>query len=186
MIVISMPRCGGTKFCMDKAEETGKRFVGDLDIMNLQELYSIWAKIKFTHHEVGPNHYQALRSDEMVEYITNSKDYIILSNHNFLQLMPYGDYYLLRKNKRDILSSILNYWLRIGNGDLTKFTLEDLTKMAVTCKIYTLFLEKNNIEPIWYEDYFNNKRHNPTWINQHKDKRTFNSYIDNLVAEYKL
>lgn len=185
MIIISMPRCGGTKYCQDLSNTTGLPYKGDMDIYNLPELGSVWHHIKTTHHETNTGGFITI--DDTVDTVSNYKDNIVLINKNFTPMLPFGDVYLIRKNLRNIFTSLTEYWLRIGGGEFpTIFNEKNLKEMAVQCKIYIEYLNNNNIEPVYYEDYFNDHPHNTPILDNHKAKEAYLHFIDETMSQLGL
>ena len=78
MIVIAPPRSGGTKFCLDLQDSTGKKFVGELATGGITEFGAPWSKAKQNVHEIDND--ESLTLKEFIVILDNQEDKIILCN----------------------------------------------------------------------------------------------------------
>ena len=158
MIVVSVPRSGGTKFCLDLSEKTNLPFFGELIIEHVDsypaKLLDI-GKIKRQRHEAGVNSQKEYTAEQFMTCLNKHKDHIILANTEALGLYPFADYFLLRRNPINHFKS----WYC--------WTLKDVPEQALPIIVpnYIKFLYKNiasildycyynGIEITWYEDLY--------------------------------
>ena len=146
MIVCSLPRCGGTKFCLDLQEQTGLQFVGELHPAHIGN------DDKSSTHETG--HQTNFTKDTFADTLHDHSDKIVLVNQHSYLLAPQADFFILRRNMRDASLSLANYMLKlfpkIKPGTLTfNVALSHNDQTALMA-----YLNKYQKEVIWFEDYY--------------------------------
>lgn len=185
MIVISTPRSGGTKFCLDLSEKLNLPYKGDLQLANTPEMGSSWHIAKAQNHETNTG--GAITVNDLASTVSDYKNNIVLLNMDFVPMLPFADVYLIRKNKRNIFTSMVNYMMKIGNGTLPGFFNEaTLYKRMVECKVYDEYLKQNNITPTYYEDYFNNYPHHTPILNEHPEMTRYLDFIDSTMQKLEI
>lgn len=156
MLVVSLPRSGGTKFCMDLAEKTGLPFAGDMQPDNIRELGSTWAKVKEQFHETQCD--QSLPFETYIDVLRNLDRYVVLCNAGNHLMLPHADKFILRRNRDNVFRSLANYWLKIipqmHHETLISSVLRPM--MSSASLIYT-WVDMYDCDVVWYEDYFNDK-----------------------------
>lgn len=177
MIVISPPRSGGTKFCQDLEDITGYEFVGELATNSIIEFGAPWAKAKLNTHEI--NNDESLTLSRYIDILDNQKDKIILCNIASHWMLPHASHHLTRKNKRNIFTSVTNYWLKMWKGHLPPgFEKNILAGVHRNMVIQDAWIEHKGIEPVYYETYFNNHAHLHPQLDQYDKKDEIFKWID--------
>ena len=176
MLVVSLPRSGATKYCMDLAEQTGLRFVGDMNPGNIIEYGAWWAKIKQNAHET--KHDQSISVADYLDVIDNKQNYIILANTGNHLLLPMADKIILRRNLVNTFRSVCNYWLKM-TPEMTMTTLLDLTvnPLVANTKLIYEYIKKDSSNVVWYEDYFNNFPCNTPALDNHPNKDMIYNHV---------
>lgn len=179
MIVAAAPRAGGTKFCMDLAEEYGLKFFGEVHPRNCSELGAEFSKNKAAIHET--RHNQICSINEFFDLVEDHSNHVVLLNHSMLFALNKATFYLMRKNFRNCVRSMIELALRGGANDL--FFLTYTTGVQTFAELYTLvsYVERNNIKPIWYEDYFNNKPCNTPLLDAHPSREIIWNAIEEKI-----
>lgn len=146
MIVCSLPRCGGTKFCLDLQDKTGLEFVGEMHPNHINN------DRKSSTHETE---YQTNFTPEAFADLLhdNSKNIVLINQHAYL-LAPFADAFILRRNMRDASLSLANYMLKVypelkPNALRFSMTLIHNDHLALMA-----YLNKYKKEVVWYEDYY--------------------------------
>lgn len=176
MLVVSLPRSGATKYCMDLSEQTGLPFVGDMNPGNIVEYGAWWAKIKQNAHET--KHDQSISISDYLDVLHNREKYVILANTGNHLLLPMADKIILRRNVVNTFRSICNYWLKMA-PEMNVKTLLDLTvnPMVAHSKLLYKYVQNNASNVVWYEDYFDNFPCNTSALDQHLDKDVIYNHI---------
>jgi len=112
MIVITLPRSGGTKFCMDLAKEHNLEYFGELcfdHTTNYDHKFVSLAEHKNKHHEI-PNCQPVRTPHNFMRALSNHEKYVIQSNiHSPITLLPFADYFLLRRDFHNMVKSWFNF-----------------------------------------------------------------------------
>lgn len=146
MIVCSLPRCGGTRFCLDLQEKTGLQFVGEMHSVHIND------DRKMRTHET--NHQTNFTSDSFAELLQDhSKNIVLVNQHSYL-LAPYADAFILRRNMRDASLSLANYMLKAYPGIKVAALKFNIALMHNDHTAMMAYLNKYEKEVVWYEDYY--------------------------------
>ena len=141
MIVVAEPRSGATKFCMDLAEQSGQRFIGEPTGENLVGFIS-GSTYKEQYHETS---YQPrLTLDEIFD-----TDNIILANKYVVPYLQQSSYLILRRSCIDGILSCCNKVMH-SHGSCDTHMLNIF--METRYSIVTYALEYNK-DILWYEDF---------------------------------
>ena len=171
MIVVAEPRSGATRFCMDLAEKTGKKFVGEFMMQLMTETRDFGPDRKGMLHET--NHQQEVCFRDISNIVKGEFEDIVLVNNECVPLViDKADYVILRKSHTDTFISMINFWIRsrkkVGvkdfrwkdeDGNHTLFR-EEVGYAAEHAQAISYFITRycyeNDIKPLWYEDLFPN------------------------------
>ena len=146
MIVCSLPRCGGTKYCLDLQEKTGLQFVGEMHAVH------IGSDRKMHTHET--NYQTNFTPDSFAELLQDhSKNIVLVNQHSYL-LAPYADAFILRRNMRDASLSLANYMLKAYPGIKVAALKFNIALMHNDHAAMIAYLNKYQKEVVWYEDYY--------------------------------
>lgn len=160
MITVTVPRCGGTIFCLDLAKKFNLKFAGQAYSPKfVDDYYKVrrpnWKKIS---HET--NAQPEFQRQHYLDVIVNPGQYSILFNgvDNAL-ILPQADYLLLRKNIYNTFASYYKY-LKILNQQFNQPTLDHQRLMwdfslRFNC-IYNIcvFSLHTGKKITWYEDHY--------------------------------
>jgi hypothetical protein len=175
MLVVSMPRSGGTKFCMNLSEELGLPYVGDMNPMNIKEFGASWAKIKQSHHEV--EHDQSISMKNYMLAIQNMDNCVMLCNNSNHLMLPRADKFFLRINFGNSIRSLANYWLKISPKIDEGMLLQTIIIPTImNGKLVYEYIRRNECDVTWYEHYFNDKPCVTPLLDN-------NSYLKKMVEE---
>jgi len=147
MIVAAEPRAGGTKFCLDLAELTGKQYIGERYGVHLQG-YNNQPTWKSQYHET-----QEQPVISIDEFFGEHSDKIVLCNrHDILFACQQADYFIMRKSTIDMCLSGANYAKGAGIPPhifLQTGRLSDLLEIKYVLASYVKYACES---VTWYED----------------------------------
>jgi len=186
VIVLAMPRSGGTKFCLDKSEETGLPFFGELHSTHIQEYPDVFfvsiTQIKKETHEapVQPE----WTTEQFMKGWADHKNRIVLANaETSTQLLPFADYYLVRRNWKNVFYSSYDYILRSQFAEFIDFKQFVMNSSKVLANSYASILDYcyfNDKEITWYEDLYDvNTEYN--LLKTNKDFNIFDETIQSVA-----
>lgn len=156
MLVVSLPRSGGTRYCMDLSVNMRLRYAGDMNPLNIKEYGAPWAQIKQTHHEL--THDQSLSLTEYIDVLQNPDKHVVLCNTANHMMLPRADKFFLRINFGNSIRSLANYWLKIA-PDITEEVLLQtvINPTIIHGKLVYDYIQRNECDITWYEHYFKDK-----------------------------
>lgn len=172
MIVCSLPRCGGTKFCIDLQDKVGMPFVGELHPMHIN------SSRKANEHETG---FQInFTPDEFADLIHYNKDHIVLINQHSYLMVDRASFVILRKNMADASLSFCNFMLKMYPNIKPAALLHQLKVMHNDHLGLMSYLNRYPRDIIWYEDYYNTEGTSTPLLNKYIGKdlihREINTY----------
>jgi len=187
MIVCATPRSGGTKFGYDKAQELGIPFLNEVVPGNAIpfQFRPTW-KNKF--HELPCQPILTMDQLHRVTAYPESNHFVILVNGtNSHWLFHKADWFVARKNIKDWLCSVCNFWIKNRQG---KMGLE-LIQTYLTFTIengFTLydFCRQHDKNIHWYEDMVYARKTSYTSLVEHKDYKKIIETMDYLVKSSNL
>lgn len=162
MIVISIPRCGGTKFTYDLSIKHNLQFVG--------ETKSIYVS-NYLKHKPSKPYIHELPNQVMfdenywIDTIINPQKYAILANHRDISMLfPIADYFLMRRSFNNMIGAYLK-WLDMNEVFYNTTYTKEVRKMEIYYVIHNIYAiclwcKKTNKKITWYEDHF----HTPDYI----------------------
>lgn len=155
MIVLTLPRCGATKYCLDMAEKTGLPFVGEMTPNFITDFNPYLAEMKKEFHET--HHDSSISVDDFINVIENPDNYIIQVNDAQHFLLPKADVFLLRKDVNNIMFSFANLVAKAyKTPDAMNYIMPWINSLLNPTRLIYTYVHKKNITPVWYEDYFDN------------------------------
>lgn len=176
MIVLTLPRCGATKYCMDLAEKTGLKFVGEMTPNYINEFNPYLAHMKKQFHET--NHDESIGIDEYIDVIENPDKYILQINDAQHFMLPHADVFLLRKDVENIMFSFANLVAKAYNTpDAMNHIMPWINSILNPTRLVYTYVHKKNITPVWYEDYFDNFPCNTPQLDALPDAEQFKEAI---------
>lgn len=176
MLVISLPRSGGTRYCMDLSVNMRLHYAGDMNPMNIKEYGAQWAQIKQAHHEL--QHDQSLSLTDYIDVLQNPDKYVVLCNTANHLLLAQADKFFLRKNFRNSIRSLANYWLKIMPEIREDVLLQTIINPTIIHgKLIYEYINRNDCNVTWYEDYYKDKPCITPLLN---DNATLKTSIENL------
>lgn len=146
MIVCSLPRCGGTKFCLDLQDKTGLKFVGEMHPNHINN------DRKSSTHET--KHQTNFAPDMFADLLHDHSNNIVLINQHAYLLASRADVFILRRNMRDASLSLANYMLKVYpelKPNALRFSMNLIHNDHLALMSY---LNKYEKEVVWYEDYY--------------------------------
>jgi len=154
MIVVATPRSGATKICMDLAEKNNLKFLDELIPRNMTDL----RLPKEASHETGYG--VRFTREEWISGLKNEPGYLSLCNNPGSDLMlPKADYVVMRKNLKNTIYSWINYQTKTNRSlrgtrgrAVSYFFTVQVIELAYGIIQYCL--ADDNVNIIWYEDYF--------------------------------
>ena len=200
MIVVAERRSGGTKFCIDLANEKGLTFVGESSDRNIEELKYLrlyndsmnGQHPKSIVHETKFQEY--FEFEDFVEKIESHDEYVWLHN-DFVTPVGFdrADIFLMRESPRDTCISVVNFVIGTSMQNV-EFTKDQVFNHAITlirdtvCQSYmiTRYCLLKNIEPVFYERLDWSKPVNSTFIDQLYYSDQIYDMIDNNINETDL
>ena len=159
MIVCSLPRCGGTKFCLDLQETVSLPFVGELHPIHIE------CSRKSDIHETG---FQTnFTREQFADLLHYNKDSIVLINqHSYLKVSS-ASFIILRKNMRDASVSLANFLIKMYPGIKPAAIIQQLKLMHNDHLALTSYLDKYSRDIVWYEEYYGVKGTQTPLLDKH-------------------
>jgi hypothetical protein len=156
MLVVSLPRSGGTRYSMDLSVNMRLRYAGDMNPMNIKEYGAPWAQIKQAHHEL--THDQSLSLTDYIDVLHNPDKYVVLCNNANHMMLPKADKFFLRINFGNSIRSLANYWLKISPTIDHNMLLQTvIVPTILNGKLVYEYIKRNDCNVTWYEHYFKDK-----------------------------
>ncbi len=186
MIICATPRSGGTVFGFDKAKELGVPFLNELVPANI-EPFQFRPTWKNKHHELPC---QPIFSVEQffkhLELVNNTSNVILVNGTNSHWMFLSADYFVARRNIKEWLYSVCNFWIKNRNGKMQAETILGFLPSAME-NAYLLysFCTMYNKKIEWYEDMYYRKNEYDYLFN-HQDKSQILSTIEHLVEQTKI
>ena len=163
MIVSTLPRSGGTKFCMDLAEEHNLEYFGELcfdHTIGYDHKFVSLAEHKNKNHEI-PNCQPVRTPFDFMRALSKHNKYVIQSNiHSPITLLPFADYFLLRKNFHNMVKSWFNFIVdtveqRDDADAVFSWMLPNMIdRFGKYTGIILDYCRYNHQEITWYEDLY--------------------------------
>ena len=171
MIIVSIPRCGATRYCLDLQTQTGLNFVGEI---NPDHIGSV---LKSQMHETG---YQPNFSyDYFVEILHNSQDKILLVNRGGYLLANVCDKIILRKNMVNAFMSFANFLIKMYPKIDTRVLMQEINISISDYKVLKSYINKYPKDVIWYEDYYGIEDTSTPLLDQHRHSKIIKRAIKN-------
>ena len=196
MIVVSLPRAGGTKICMDLAGKNNLKFLGELIPRNVMPVDTLRYRKDLLHET---KYEIQITEEEYCAAINGDRSYISLVNSMGSNLtVADADYVVLRKNLKNCVYSWINYNYKASSiigkrypSAIFKVWIQMLLEYAYGIIVYCTHNKKNII---WYEDYFPDVKTEyniPNSVkvdidNEFKQYTFIFSALDNLIAKETL
>jgi len=186
MIVCATPRSGGTVFGFDKAKELGIPFLNEV-VPGNTEPFQFRTTWKNKYHELPCQPIITTQTLFDVSAYPESESFVVLVNGtNSHWLFHKADWFVARRNIREWLFSVCNFWIKNRQGKMSLdliqtyliFTIENGYALYAYCKSHD-----TNI--LWYEDMYYRKNDYKDLFN-HPDRRQIILIIDYLVEQTKI
>lgn len=169
MIVCSLPRCGATSFCLDLQDQTGLKFVGELNPMYLYD------NRKAEAHETK---YQlTFTPEQFADIVNNNDDCILLVNKAPHLSLAKCSYVILRRNMLDAFMSFANFLLKMYPDIDTKILINEVQFSIYDYYGLKAYIDRYPKDVIWYEDYFGIEGTKTELLDQHKHGRLIKKAI---------
>lgn len=178
MIIASLPRCGATKFCIDRSEETGLPFIGELNPMYMSDYGDL--NHKKTYHET--QFQPLLPGPTFVEALSAPHKYISLVNVSPHLVVASADYVVLRKNMRNAMLSTANFFIKCRSYLKGEGVIQHLYMMHQSWHGLSWYLSINKTSLVWYEDYYGISKTNTDYLDDHKHAKVIYKHIDSLCS----
>ena len=170
MIVCSLPRCGATKFCLDLQAKTNLKFVGEMHPVHIEN------NVKALTHET--NFQTNFTRDSFADILHDHSKHIVLVNQHSYLLANQADVFILRRNMRDAALSLVNYLFKVYPNLKPNGIRFNIGLMYNDYVALTSYLDKYQKEVVWYEDYFNMKPVNTTFLDSYPGRDSIIKQID--------
>lgn len=160
MIVCATPRCGGTIFCIEKAAETGARFVGELSPDYIKGI-GRYGALKQANHETA---YQP--QFELDDYITHlgqvhAPDRIYLVNEAVSLALPSSSFRIATRNLDRAFRSMADLVIRSTTGEPQDMVFFIAARFCWTLlesnTLITRYCEMNGKSLLYFEDLYKSK-----------------------------
>ena len=160
MIVCATPRCGGTIFCIEKAAETGARFVGELSPDYITGI-GRYGSLKQANHETSYQPQFAL--DDYIEHLghVHAADRIYLVNEAVSLALPWSSFRIATRDLDRGFRSMADLVIRSMAGE------DPDTVFFIAARFCWTLLESNTLitryceltgKPlVIYEDHYTSK-----------------------------
>lgn len=154
MIIVALPRSGGTKYCMDLADETGLEFVGEVDQLPVEGLrvHTAFARSK-ARWGINKLEYTL---DEFFDIMKDHSKYIVMSNNGNVLGPHIADRFIFRKNIKNIFLSMADQLLQIPGFIQHEQQLASmLSKIHDDMVVIIHYVYRSpEIIPDWHEDLY--------------------------------
>jgi hypothetical protein len=166
MIVCATPRCGGTIFCIEKAAETGARFMGELSPDYIKGL-GRYGSLKQANHETA---YQP--QFELDDYITHlghvhAADRIYLVNEAVSLALPSSSFRIATRNLDRAFRSMADLVIRSTAGepaDMVFFIAARFCRTQLESNtLITRYCEMTGKPLVYFEDLYKSKGDYPSF-----------------------
>lgn len=170
MIVCSLPRCGATSFCLDLQDQTGLKFIGELNPMYLYdnrkaEAHETKCQLTFT-------------PDQFADIVNNNDDCIALVNKAPHLSLAKCSYVILRRNMLDAFMSFANFLLKMYPDIDTKILINEVQFSIYDYYGLKAYIDRYPKDVIWYEDYFGIEGTKTELLDKHKHGRLIKKAIE--------
>lgn len=160
MIVCATPRCGGTIFCIDKAAETGAKFVGELSPDYIKG-FGRYGSLKQANHETA---YQPLfELDDYIEHLghIHAPDRIYLVNEAVSLALPSSSFRVATRNLDRAFRSMADLVIRSTAGEDPQMVFFIAARFCRTLlesnTLITRYCEITGKPLVIYEDHYTSK-----------------------------
>lgn len=182
MIVAALRRTGATKYCLDRAEELGIPFVGEINPAYLQGVIPVDSNMKALQHET--KFQPALNHQTFYDPLINKDDYVSLVNVYPALVLPIADKIMLRKNAKRGFYSLANILIKAIPLDTESQVIANVYQEIFSMNAIVTYLEHHKKEVIWYENYFGDlPSHTPILNERPALKATLDGIINHLYAQ---
>lgn len=178
MIVASLPRCGATRYCLDRSLDTGLPFVGEFHPTFIDSYNTFNKKVKV--HETG---YQPTFSKEQyIEALVQPSKFIVLHNHLPHTIINQADVVVLRKDMATAFRSTANFLIKMYPSMKANVVIEYLHMFFQSFYGSIVYLESNAKPIVWYEDYFTNPNTSYTLLDNHIHCKSIDICINMMMS----
>ena len=177
MIITAPYRSGGTIFASTLANETGKRFLGQIDMHSVDFLAQV---DKNKMHEI--KNQPVLTLNEINDAMINDENVVILNNSN-TGLFDKTSQFLIRRNIRNVYYSHSRLLIDMN---LPNEVSGSMKRLSYFIGLQLLYMQSKNITPLYYEDLYQRvtEYNMSDDINAMVEKHI--SYLKSLKTSFKL
>lgn len=181
MLIAGLRRTGATKYCLDRSEELGIPFVGELNPTFLQGVIPGESNAKTMAHET--NYQPPLTSETLFEPLINKDKYVSLVNVYPSLVLPIADKIMLRRDTRKGFYSLANILLKVIPIDTNANVVANIQQEIFSLNAIVTYLENYEKDVVWYEDYFGDLPSNTPVLDQSGLRPILDGIINHLYAQ---
>lgn len=152
MIIVSHPRSGATKFCLDLERETGKKFEGELSPCYMEGLGGLYQE-KAASHETGFQ--PTYTRKKWLDLLKLPDEKILLVNRFGVLLADQADVIVLREDFMASLMSMTDLLYKFSGTTVGGALTWTRAMVQETYGLLTYCCESDK-EIVWFEDLYPN------------------------------